>query len=88
MSRSSQRGRGGQRAGAAASADVDAASGPAPAGAIVAVVERRGRFLTAEPLFPQRERDSAPAGVRAGGATRGGGPPQRGRTPHGRAAAR
>jgi ribonuclease R len=88
VSRSSQRGRGVQRAGAAASADGDAGSGPAPAGAIVAVVERRGRFLTAEPLFPQRERDSAPAGVRAGGATRGGGPAQRGRTPHGRAAAR
>lgn len=86
MSRSSPRGRGGQRAGSAAAADRDVASGPAPAGAIVAVVERRGRFLTAEPLFPQRERDSAPA--RAGGAARGGGPAHRGRTPHGRAAAR
>ena len=30
-------------------------SGPAPAGALVAVVERRGRFLTAEALFPPRE---------------------------------
>jgi ribonuclease R len=27
----------------------------------VAVIERRGRFLTAEPLFPPRDRDSAPA---------------------------
>jgi ribonuclease R len=33
------------------------ANAPAPAGALVAVIERRGRFLTAEPLFPQRERD-------------------------------
>ncbi|HMH46201.1 MAG TPA: hypothetical protein VK538_00655, partial [Solirubrobacteraceae bacterium] len=29
---------------------------PAPAGAVVAVLERRGRFLVAEPLFPRRER--------------------------------
>ncbi|HUB74058.1 MAG TPA: RNB domain-containing ribonuclease [Solirubrobacteraceae bacterium] len=28
--------------------------GPAPADAFVAVLERRGRFLVAEPLFPQR----------------------------------
>jgi ribonuclease R len=28
---------------------------PAPAGAIVALLERRGRFLTAEPLFPRRD---------------------------------
>jgi ribonuclease R len=88
VSRSSPRGRGGQRAGSTATTDTDAASGPAPAGAIVAVVERRGRFLTAEPLFPQRERDSAPVGARPGGATRGGGPAHRGRTPHGRAATR
>jgi ribonuclease R len=43
------------------------AKGPAPADAIVAVLERHGRFLTAEPLFPrpdspsdgQRRRSSA-----------------------------
>ncbi|MEA2199551.1 MAG: ribonuclease [Solirubrobacteraceae bacterium] len=29
---------------------------PAPAGAVVAVLQRRGRFLVAEPLFPRRER--------------------------------
>jgi len=38
--------------------------GPAPAGALVAVLERKGRFLTAEPLFPRRD-DAAP-GTRAG----------------------
>jgi ribonuclease R len=32
------------------------------------VIERRGRFLTAEPLFPARDRDTAPA--RRGGAAR------------------
>jgi ribonuclease R len=32
-------------------------SAPAPAGAFVAIVERRGRFLTAEPLFPPRDRE-------------------------------
>jgi ribonuclease R len=47
-------GRGGARAGAR---QADAA-GPAPANALVAVVERRGRFLTAEPLFPARDRDA------------------------------
>ena len=31
------------------------ATTPAPAGSLVAVIERRGRFLTAEPLFPPRE---------------------------------
>lgn len=31
--------------------------GPAPANSFVAVLERRGRFLTAEPLFPQAHRD-------------------------------
>ncbi len=36
------------------------ARGPAPAGALVAVIERRGRFLTAEPLFPPRDRDGGP----------------------------
>jgi ribonuclease R len=29
--------------------------GPAPDGALVAVLERRGRFLTAEPLFPRQD---------------------------------
>jgi ribonuclease R len=32
-----------------------APAGPAPEGALVAVLERRGRFLTAEPLFPRRD---------------------------------
>ena len=36
------------------------------AGALVAVLERRGRFLTAEPLFPPRDR--RPGGRRARGA--------------------
>jgi ribonuclease R len=45
-------------------------SGPAPADAIVAVIERRGRFLTAEPLFPPRVNDNA--GARRGAAHRGG----------------
>jgi len=31
--------------------------GPAPADAFVAVLQRRGRFLTAEPLFPEAHRD-------------------------------
>jgi ribonuclease R len=30
-------------------------AGPAPAGTLVAVLERRGRFLTAAPVFPPRE---------------------------------
>jgi ribonuclease R len=34
------------------------ATGPAPAGSLVAVLERRGRFLTAEPLFPRRDPDA------------------------------
>jgi ribonuclease R len=33
-------------------------SGPAPANAVVAVLQRRGRFLIAEPLFPQRRQPS------------------------------
>jgi ribonuclease R len=37
---------------------------PAPANAVVAVLERRGRFLTAEPLFP---REAAPEGLRRRG---------------------
>jgi ribonuclease R len=40
---------------------------PAPAGALVAVLERRGRFLTAEPVFPQQTREPSP---RRGGAAR------------------
>jgi ribonuclease R len=87
VSRSSTRGRDGQRRSSTA-AGQDASSGPAPAGALVAVVERRGRFLTAEPLFPQRERDGALAGLRAGGPAGAGVPPHRGRAPHGRAASR
>jgi ribonuclease R len=39
---------------------------PAPAGALVAVLERRGRFLTAEPLFASQERESP----RRGGSAR------------------
>jgi ribonuclease R len=35
-------------------------SGPAPVGALVAVIERRGRFLTAEPLFPPHDREGRP----------------------------
>jgi ribonuclease R len=34
---------------------------PAPANAFVAVVQRSGRFLTAEPLFPPRDQDGRPA---------------------------
>ena len=37
-----------------------ATAGPAPAGAIVALLERRGRFLTAEPLFPRRDVAGSP----------------------------
>jgi ribonuclease R len=33
---------------------------PAPAGALVAVLQRRGRFLVAEPLFPRREVSGPP----------------------------
>jgi ribonuclease R len=40
-----------------------------PAGAIVAVLERRGRFVTAEPLFPRR--DLAAGGPSAAGTQRG-----------------
>jgi len=43
-----------------------ASSGPAPADAVVAVLERKGRFLTAEPLFPHREQ---PAGRAARGSS-------------------
>jgi ribonuclease R len=66
VSRSGPRGRG-RRAGTGPAAGV-AAPGPAPAGALVAVVERRGRFLTAEPLFPPRDSDGTPP--RRGGAGR------------------
>jgi ribonuclease R len=44
------------------------ASGPAPAGSLVAVIERRGRFLTAEPLFAPRDTGGRPA--RRGGDVR------------------
>ncbi|HEV2924035.1 MAG TPA: RNB domain-containing ribonuclease [Solirubrobacteraceae bacterium] len=58
-----------------------ATAGPAPAGAIVALLERRGRFLTAEPLFPRRDvaggpprrRGSARMVVGSSGSARGGG---------------
>ncbi len=75
MSGSGSRGRSGRRAGGGsagrpAGADRDAASSPAPAGALVAVVERRGRFLTAEPLFPPRDSDGDGAPARGGGAAR------------------
>jgi ribonuclease R len=56
VSGSSARGRGGRRPGGA-TVPKAAPPGPAPAGSLVAVIERRGRFLTAEPLFPARERD-------------------------------
>jgi len=56
VSGSSARGRGGRRPGGA-TVPKAAPPGPAPAGSLVAVIERRGRFLTAEPLFPSRERD-------------------------------
>ncbi|HWX96013.1 MAG TPA: RNB domain-containing ribonuclease, partial [Solirubrobacteraceae bacterium] len=46
----------------------EVASGPAPAGAMVALLERRGRFLTAEPLFSRREIPGGPA--RRGGSAR------------------
>ncbi len=39
---------------------------PAPRGALVAVLERRGRFLTAEPLFPRRD-GAGPVPRRGGG---------------------
>jgi len=38
--------------------------GPAPADAFVAVLERRGRFLVAEPLFPEAHRDEGLRGPR------------------------
>jgi ribonuclease R len=52
---------------------------PAPAGALVAVLERRGRFLTAEPLFPRPDADVHTAArgrsrslvIKAGGARSG-----------------
>jgi ribonuclease R len=53
-------------------------AGPAPANALVAVVERRGRFLTAEPLFPARDRDAGYARTR-GGTRLTLGPPRSGR---------
>ena len=46
----------------------DAGSAAAPAGAFVAVLERRGRFLTAAPLFDRR--DALPGPSRRGAAAR------------------
>jgi ribonuclease R len=43
------------------------AQAPAPAGALVAVLERRGRFLTAEPMFPPDTREPV---ARSGGSSR------------------
>ena len=57
MSSSGPRGHGARGAGRAPTGGPQPGSGPAPADALVAVVERHGRFLTAEPLFPPRERD-------------------------------
>jgi len=45
-----------------------APEGPAPPGSFVAVLERRGRFLTAEPLFHRREPSAGPS--RRGAAAR------------------
>ncbi len=65
MSRSSPRG-GNSRRADPAQASRSAARGragtddPAPPDAVVAVIERRGRFLTAEPLFPPRESSHPP----------------------------
>jgi ribonuclease R len=67
VSGSDSRGRRGRRAGGPTIANA-AAPAPAPAGSLVAVVERRGRFLTVEPLFPARERDAGQSRHR--GATR------------------
>ncbi len=39
-------------------ADSEEPSVPAPAGAVVAVLQRSGRFLTAEPLFARQERSA------------------------------
>ena len=60
MSSSSSRARGGGHAKRKPAAKAPA-HGPAPAGALVAVIERRGRFLTAEPLFPSREGEGGAA---------------------------
>jgi ribonuclease R len=45
-----------------------APDGPAPANAVVAVLERRGRFLIAEPLFPPRH-ETSDSSRRRGGST-------------------
>jgi ribonuclease R len=78
VSPSGPRGRSSKRA-AAGSPDRAGGGGPAPAGALVAVVERHGRFLTAEPLFPPRTRERDGRGSNRGavgrltlGAARGG----------------
>ncbi len=59
MSAPSPRRRAGRRAHAISVGNAALAS-PAPDGALVAVLERRGRFLTAEPLFAPRDRDATP----------------------------
>jgi ribonuclease R len=71
VSPSGSRRRGSKRAapGSPAAVSVDV-GGPAPAGALVAVVERHGRFLTAEPLFPPRERDRERETSRRGASSR------------------
>jgi ribonuclease R len=43
---------------------------PAPARRLVAVLERRGRFLTGEPLFPARDRNDGGSRTRGPGARR------------------
>jgi ribonuclease R len=68
VSRPKPRSGGGRASGR--SAGEGAPPGPAPPGAIVAVVKRQGRFLTAEPLFPPRPQGSA--GAAKGAAHRGG----------------
>jgi ribonuclease R len=65
VSRSGSRGRSaGSRD--ASSRRPGASHGPAPAGALVAVVQRSGRFLTAEPLFPARDEDGRASRAGAG----------------------
>ncbi|MGA2319250.1 MAG: RNB domain-containing ribonuclease [Solirubrobacteraceae bacterium] len=65
-----------------------AAAAPAPARAFVAVLERRGRFLTAEPLFPPRRAPGAEGGPPAGSPRGEGGPRAQGGPPRGRGSAR
>jgi ribonuclease R len=69
VSPSGPRGRSSKRATAGSPAR-PGGDGPAPAGALVAVVERHGRFLTAEPLFPPRPRDRDARGSNRGASGR------------------